>query len=164
MNWNSVQYFHWFLKYNEILFIFVKICLHYERTKCWKHGTSLTSDIMFIFFILLLMFIIVILIIRSLPRIGPTTGPPGDTDSTGTGDNCGRQLSVVSSGQLLGPAAGTRFEPIKHAHELCERIVINVSGLKFETQLRTLSQFPDTLLGDPARRIRYSFSIILMFS
>ncbi|XP_077941962.1 potassium voltage-gated channel subfamily A member 1 [Gasterosteus aculeatus] len=37
----------------------------------------------------------------------------------------------------------------------CERVVINVSGLKFETQLKTLAQFPDTLLGDPDRRIRY---------
>ncbi|XP_020567661.1 potassium voltage-gated channel subfamily A member 4 [Oryzias latipes] len=37
----------------------------------------------------------------------------------------------------------------------CERVVINVSGLKFETQLKTLSQFPDTLLGDPDKRIRY---------
>ncbi|XP_052004648.1 potassium voltage-gated channel subfamily A member 1 [Xyrauchen texanus] len=37
----------------------------------------------------------------------------------------------------------------------CERVVINVSGLKFETQLKTLAQFPDTLLGDPERRIRY---------
>ncbi|ROT79203.1 potassium channel [Penaeus vannamei] len=30
-----------------------------------------------------------------------------------------------------------------------------VSGLRFETQLRTLHQFPETLLGDPSRRIRY---------
>lgn len=30
-----------------------------------------------------------------------------------------------------------------------------MSGLRFETQLRTLNQFPDTLLGDPHRRIRY---------
>ncbi|XP_069575965.1 potassium voltage-gated channel subfamily A member 1 [Brachyistius frenatus] len=37
----------------------------------------------------------------------------------------------------------------------CERVVINVSGLKFETQLKTLAQFPDTLLGDPDKRIRY---------
>lgn len=37
----------------------------------------------------------------------------------------------------------------------CERVVINVSGLKFETRLKTLAQFPDTLLGDPAKRIRY---------
>lgn len=54
--------------------------------------------------------------------------------------------------QYLG--VGT-FEPIPHDHDFCERVVINVSGLRFETQLRTLNQFPDTLLGDPARRIRY---------
>ncbi|XP_023243294.1 potassium voltage-gated channel protein Shaker-like isoform X2 [Centruroides sculpturatus] len=47
------------------------------------------------------------------------------------------------------------FEPIPHDHDSCKRVVINVSGLKFETQLRTLNQFPDTLLGDPTRRIRY---------
>ncbi|KAF2346944.1 Potassium channel tetramerization-type BTB domain, partial [Trinorchestia longiramus] len=33
--------------------------------------------------------------------------------------------------------------------------LLQVSGLRFETQIRTLNQFPDTLLGDPARRIRY---------
>jgi hypothetical protein len=43
---------------------------------------------------------------------------------------------------------------------LCERITINISGLVFETQLRTLQQFPNTLLGDPAKRIRYIFIII----
>uniref|UniRef100_UPI00358FBA2F potassium voltage-gated channel subfamily A member 1-like n=1 Tax=Myxine glutinosa TaxID=7769 RepID=UPI00358FBA2F len=37
----------------------------------------------------------------------------------------------------------------------CERVVINVSGLKFETQLKTLAQFPETLLGDPQKRMRY---------
>ncbi|XP_066564854.1 potassium voltage-gated channel subfamily A member 7 [Amia ocellicauda] len=36
-----------------------------------------------------------------------------------------------------------------------DRLAINVSGLHFETQLRTLAQFPDTLLGDPKRRMRY---------
>ncbi|XP_078286453.1 potassium voltage-gated channel subfamily A member 3-like [Rhinoraja longicauda] len=42
------------------------------------------------------------------------------------------------------------------AHQdCCERVVINVSGLRFETQIKTLRQFPDTLLGDPQRRIRY---------
>ncbi|XP_074839759.1 potassium voltage-gated channel subfamily A member 6 [Carettochelys insculpta] len=34
-----------------------------------------------------------------------------------------------------------------------ERLVINISGLRFETQLRTLSLFPNTLLGDPSRRM-----------
>ncbi|XP_068599474.1 potassium voltage-gated channel subfamily A member 3 [Brachionichthys hirsutus] len=45
-----------------------------------------------------------------------------------------------------------RYEP---AHECCERVVINISGLRFETQLKTLSQFPETLMGDPKKRMRY---------
>lgn len=38
---------------------------------------------------------------------------------------------------------------------LTERLAINVSGMRYETQLRTLAQFPDSLLGDPHRRCRY---------
>ncbi|XP_012989194.1 potassium voltage-gated channel subfamily A member 2 [Esox lucius] len=38
---------------------------------------------------------------------------------------------------------------------LRERIAINVSGMRYETQLRTLAQFPDSMLGDPKRRLRY---------
>ncbi|XP_072463445.1 potassium voltage-gated channel subfamily A member 7 [Notamacropus eugenii] len=34
----------------------------------------------------------------------------------------------------------------------CERLVLNVAGLRFETRARTLGRFPDTLLGDPGRR------------
>ncbi|KAI8484329.1 Potassium voltage-gated channel sub A member 2 [Branchiostoma belcheri] len=37
----------------------------------------------------------------------------------------------------------------------CDRIVINISGLRFETQVRTLAQFPNTLLGNPQKRLRY---------
>lgn len=36
-----------------------------------------------------------------------------------------------------------------------ERLAINVAGMRYETQLRTLAQFPDSLLGDPRRRLRY---------
>ncbi|KAJ3612287.1 hypothetical protein NHX12_020563 [Muraenolepis orangiensis] len=36
-----------------------------------------------------------------------------------------------------------------------ERVLVNVAGLRYETQLGTLNQFPDTLLGDPAKRIKY---------
>lgn len=36
-----------------------------------------------------------------------------------------------------------------------ERIVLNVSGLKFETQLKTLNRFPNTLLGNPRKRNRF---------
>ncbi|XP_056433589.1 potassium voltage-gated channel subfamily A member 6-like isoform X2 [Gadus chalcogrammus] len=38
---------------------------------------------------------------------------------------------------------------------LSERLAINVSGMRYETQLRTLAQFPDSLLGDPRRRLPY---------
>ncbi|XP_072133838.1 potassium voltage-gated channel subfamily A member 2-like [Mobula birostris] len=44
---------------------------------------------------------------------------------------------------------------LEQNHECCERVVINISGLRFETQLRTLAQFPDTLLGDPKKRMGY---------
>jgi len=37
----------------------------------------------------------------------------------------------------------------------CQRVVINVSGQRHETQLRTLERFPDTLLGNEAKRRRY---------
>jgi len=47
------------------------------------------------------------------------------------------------------------FHPVPHDHDYCERVVINVGGLRYETQIRTLNQFPDTLLGDPSRRVRY---------
>ncbi|XP_043939287.1 potassium voltage-gated channel subfamily A member 7-like [Protopterus annectens] len=47
-----------------------------------------------------------------------------------------------------------KFETCKEK-DCCERVVINVSGLRFETQLKTLAQFPDTLLGDPHRRIHF---------
>uniref|UniRef100_A0A3G2SU21 Voltage-gated potassium channel Kv1.7a n=1 Tax=Gymnarchus niloticus TaxID=42648 RepID=A0A3G2SU21_GYMNI len=36
-----------------------------------------------------------------------------------------------------------------------ERVAINVAGMRYETQLRTLAQFPNSLLGDPRRRLRY---------
>ncbi|XP_037617107.1 potassium voltage-gated channel subfamily A member 2 [Sebastes umbrosus] len=36
-----------------------------------------------------------------------------------------------------------------------ERVLINIAGLRYETQLGTLNQFPDTLLGDPTKRIKY---------
>ncbi|KAM6115088.1 LOW QUALITY PROTEIN: potassium voltage-gated channel subfamily A member 4 [Pterocles gutturalis] len=52
-----------------------------------------------------------------------------------------------------GGAGG--YSSVRYSVECCERVVINVSGLRFETQLKTLAQFPETLLGDPAKRGRY---------
>ncbi|XP_041110252.1 potassium voltage-gated channel subfamily A member 2-like [Polyodon spathula] len=39
--------------------------------------------------------------------------------------------------------------------ENSERVLINIAGLRFETQLGTLNQFPYTLLGDPHKRVKY---------
>lgn len=44
---------------------------------------------------------------------------------------------------------------LRNGWALSERLAINVSGMRYETQLRTLAQFPDSLLGDPRRRSRY---------
>lgn len=44
---------------------------------------------------------------------------------------------------------------VKQPYDRQERMVINVSGLRYETQLKTLRQFPDTLLGNPEKRNRY---------
>lgn len=44
----------------------------------------------------------------------------------------------------------------KHCNEeKDEKVAINISGLVFETQLSTLNKFPETLLGDPMKRINY---------
>lgn len=37
----------------------------------------------------------------------------------------------------------------------CQRVIINVSGQRYETQIRTLSRFPDTLLGNPGKRKQF---------
>lgn len=62
--------------------------------------------------------------------------------------------------EKLLPLPGGDDEPVVpyegHPHkDCCERVVINVSGLRFETQVKTLRQFPNTLLGDPRRRLHY---------
>ncbi|ELK05889.1 potassium voltage-gated channel subfamily A member 10 [Pteropus alecto] len=36
-----------------------------------------------------------------------------------------------------------------------QRVIINIAGLRFETQLRTLDQFPETLLGDREKRMQF---------
>ncbi|XP_069142385.1 potassium voltage-gated channel subfamily A member 1-like [Argopecten irradians] len=47
--------------------------------------------------------------------------------------------------------------PYEHECDVegCKRITINISGLKFETQLRTLNRLPNTLLGNPSKRNKY---------
>ncbi|KAL8603339.1 hypothetical protein ACOMHN_039702 [Nucella lapillus] len=58
--------------------------------------------------------------------------------------------------EYLSPSC-TEYLPLDHDCQLegCQRAVINVSGLRFETQLRTLDRLPNTLLGDPEKRRRF---------
>nr|XP_010963167.1 potassium voltage-gated channel subfamily A member 5 [Camelus bactrianus] len=54
------------------------------------------------------------------------------------------------------PALGVAEDQVLLSESLHhQRVLINISGLRFETQLGTLAQFPNTLLGDPAKRLRY---------
>uniref|UniRef100_UPI00358E192B potassium voltage-gated channel subfamily A member 1-like n=1 Tax=Myxine glutinosa TaxID=7769 RepID=UPI00358E192B len=52
---------------------------------------------------------------------------------------------------------GKRSEdaPASSSHEEEEYVIVNISGMRFETAERTLANFPNTLLGDPARRNLY---------
>lgn len=70
---------------------------------------------------------------RSLPRLLER----GEEDSGDDSDN--------GPDDRGGSAGGSAWE----------RITINVSGLRFETQAQTLQQFPNTLLGNPEKRLRY---------
>ncbi|KAK5863639.1 hypothetical protein PBY51_000656 [Eleginops maclovinus] len=80
--------------------------------------------------------------------------------------------SMISNWKLLLNSEGTKeSETIfrKLAKECCEdlfvdkrglddgeqKVIINIAGLRFETQLKTLDQFPETLLGDPLKRMDY---------
>jgi len=63
---------------------------------------------------------------------------------------------VCCSGwELISGSNQCHVPRAKNTERVCVCYGLQVSGLRFETQLRTLNQFPDTLLGDPARRIRY---------
>ncbi|XP_069804169.1 potassium voltage-gated channel subfamily A member 7-like [Dendropsophus ebraccatus] len=61
---------------------------------------------------------------------------------------------VIGSSNLIVVPDEKKYELCRQK-DCCERVVINVSGLRFETQIRTLSRFPETLLGDPSKRMRF---------
>ncbi|VDL88612.1 unnamed protein product [Schistocephalus solidus] len=83
----------------------------------------------------------------SIPGQDPTT----QFSVYGTGENIRPSLQITSKNQFIGyeiPCGERR----KYDDE---RIVLNVSGLRFETQLKTLNRFPNTLLGNPRKRNRH---------
>ncbi|XP_053723825.1 potassium voltage-gated channel subfamily A member 3-like [Synchiropus splendidus] len=93
------------------------------------------------------------------PGVIDSPSSPRSRRSTGAADNRGDESMTVEnmleeSAALSAPYLSVdRYE--RGRHGCCERVVINISGLRFETQLKTFNQFPDTLLGDPRKRMRY---------
>ncbi|XP_027571135.1 potassium voltage-gated channel subfamily A member 5-like [Pipra filicauda] len=79
------------------------------------------------------------------PRPGTDLGPPEEGGHR-------RGMAMAAAGDEEEEAAAAAVNPGAMHHQ---RVLINISGLRFETQLGTLNQFPDTLLGDPDKRIRY---------
>ncbi|KAJ8373099.1 hypothetical protein AAFF_G00271040 [Aldrovandia affinis] len=79
--------------------------------------------------------------------------------------------SLISNWKLLLNSEATQSESIysKLTKECCEdlfnnkqgldegdqKVIINIAGLRLETQLKTLDQFPETLLGDATKRMTY---------
>ncbi|NXD42185.1 KCNA5 protein, partial [Copsychus sechellarum] len=78
------------------------------------------------------------------PRPAAEMGPPEEGGHR-------RGMAMAAPGDEEEEAAAAANPGSMHH----QRVLINISGLRFETQLGTLNQFPDTLLGDPDKRIRY---------
>ncbi|XP_076022249.1 potassium voltage-gated channel subfamily A member 10 [Genypterus blacodes] len=95
--------------------------------------------------------------------------PPIQTQSRKPRPSC---TSLISNWKLLLSSDSTRDSDTvfsRLAKECCDdlfidtggpdegdqKVLINIAGLRFETLLKTLDQFPDTLLGDPSKRMVY---------
>jgi len=70
--------------------------------------------------------------------------------------NCGNDppaLSINTLTPLTGPHETTPTSAADPPDP--DRLIINVSGQHYETQLSTVERYPDTLLGSDAKRRRY---------
>jgi len=72
---------------------------------------------------------------------------------------CGRYKSSLCTtpedGELRDGASQILTDDHDCSTSGCQRVILNVSGQRYETQLRTLARFPNTLLGDPVKRRVY---------
>jgi len=59
-----------------------------------------------------------------------------------------------SSRHAVDDDSDSMLPPVEPFH-IADRVIINVSGLRFETRMSTLDRFPNTLLGDARKRDRY---------
>ena len=71
------------------------------------------------------------------------------TSSTGGKNPHAKQRRFTNF--LNDPTKTTR----SHVNEPLDKVVINVSGLRFETRASTLQRYPHTLLGDKQRRAHF---------
>ena len=77
--------------------------------------------------------------------------------SQSDGSKTGLDKSDISpNSDLVSPCSGCSI-PIPHTCSLhtCERITINVSGQYYELWASTLNKHPDTLLGNPEKRLQF---------
>lgn len=83
-----------------------------------------------------------------------TAAPPNDGLSSATTALLTSRHGDSELLRLTSPTGSDAILPASHDCRACgcQRVTINVSGQRFETQLRTLSRFPNTLLGDPLER------------
>jgi len=102
---------------------------------------------------------------------GQTLGVPQSPKMPGRRGHTSCASMISNWKLLLGSECTKESETIysRLAKECCEdlfvdkrgfddgdqKVIINIAGLRFETQLKTLDQFPDTLLGDPMKRMQY---------
>lgn len=82
-----------------------------------------------------------------------------ETVISGGGGEAGAALVELSARAAAGAEPRTLDVYVDGPHECstnaCQRVIINVSGQRYETQIRTLNRFPSTLLGNPVKRQRY---------
>ncbi|XP_077459633.1 potassium voltage-gated channel subfamily A member 10-like [Stigmatopora argus] len=104
---------------------------------------------------------------RPSPRWVRREGTSPSTVSKATSSSCSliSNLKLLVSGESGSDGVFSRMPRDCHdnedslekasVEERDQKVVINVSGLMFETQMSTLNRFPETLLGDPAKRMRH---------
>ncbi|KAH3876250.1 potassium voltage-gated channel subfamily A member 1-like [Dreissena polymorpha] len=72
-------------------------------------------------------------------------------------DSDGNHEKVPLIPKSENPPSTSQPRAVEHDCEAenCKRVILNVAGLKFETQLKTLNRLPSTLLGNPEERHKF---------
>ncbi|KAM9784458.1 potassium voltage-gated channel subfamily A member 7 [Syngnathus typhle] len=85
--------------------------------------------------------------------------PSSEGEDKRVKDEHNQQEKASGKAVVVSPGGETKRDKRRPACRsgwgLTERLAINVSGMRYETQLRTVAQFPKSLLGDPRKRLRY---------